>query len=155
MEGSTMNTEIRAAAAGDAEAIADLSGQLGYPATGEEVRARLDQIERRGDGQVFVATEGGAVAGWIHVFGTLVLESPASAEIGGLVVDGKSRGRGIGAALMSAAEAWAREAGHGTVRLRSNVIRERAHRFYERLGYARTKQQVVFARTIAGPGDRR
>jgi catechol 2,3-dioxygenase-like lactoylglutathione lyase family enzyme len=37
------------------------------------------------------------------------------------------------------------------MRVRSNVIRERAHRFYtERLGYEVVKQQMVFGKTLEG-----
>ena len=35
-----------------------------------------------------------------------------------------------------------------TLRVRSNVVRERTHRFYERLGFARLKTQVAFARPL-------
>jgi GNAT superfamily N-acetyltransferase len=70
------------------------------------------------------------------------------AMIRGLVVDASRRGGGIGAALVEAASGWA--AGHGfrTLRVRSNSVRERTHAFYERLGFARTKSQVVFARPV-------
>lgn len=34
------------------------------------------------------------------------------------------------------------------MRVRSNVIRERAHRFYEREGYARIKAQAVFRKQL-------
>ncbi|HEY4595273.1 MAG TPA: GNAT family N-acetyltransferase, partial [Thermoanaerobaculia bacterium] len=66
----------------------------------------------------------------------------------GLVVDESRRGGGIGAALVEAAAEWA--AGHGfrTLRVRSNAVRERTHAFYERLGFARTKSQIVFARPV-------
>jgi len=39
--------------------------------------------------------------------------------------------------------------------VRSNVVRERTHRFYERLGFERIKSQVVFARPvpIRSPAD--
>ena len=59
-----------------------------------------------------------------------------------------SRGRKIGATLVAAAEAWARERGHGRMRVRSNVLRQPAHRFYERLGYAVTKRQAVFDKSL-------
>jgi ribosomal protein S18 acetylase RimI-like enzyme len=38
---------------------------------------------------------------------------------------------------MLVAEAWAREKGCTSVALYSRVDRDRAHRFYERLGYAK------------------
>ena len=44
---------------------------------------------------------------------------------------------------------WARAQGFASMRVRSNVIRERAHRFYEREGYARIKAQAVFRKPLA------
>jgi len=47
-----------------------------------------------------------------------------------------------------AAEQWARVHGFALMRVRSNVVRERAHRFYEREGYARVKTQAVFRKAL-------
>ncbi|MGB9593658.1 MAG: GNAT family N-acetyltransferase, partial [Anaerolineae bacterium] len=109
----------------------------------------LRTIGQRPDHAVFVAEAEGVVVGWVHVYAVATLESPAHAEIGGLVVDEAHRGRGIGRALMERAEAWARGMGLHTVRLRSNVIRAEAHAFYERIGYAPVKTQKVFAKRLA------
>jgi GNAT superfamily N-acetyltransferase len=140
---------VRAARAADAERIAVLSGQLGYPATSTEVRARLQRLE--GDDEhaalVAVAPDGELVA-WLHVHLVHLLELDTQAEISGLVVDDAWRRRGVGALLMRHAEQWAREQGCKTIRLRSNVIRERAHRFYDRLGYELQKTQKVFRKTL-------
>lgn len=140
---------IREATGSDADAIAVLSTQLGYPTTPSEARARLEAVETRSDAQVFVADENGSVLGWVHVFGAHSLESGAHAEIGGLVVEEASRGRGIGKQLMSAVEAWAVSMGYPAVRLRSNVVREAAHRFYEGIGYRSIKRQVVFTKVVS------
>jgi GNAT superfamily N-acetyltransferase len=139
---------IRPATLSDAAAVADLATQLGYPTRPEEAEARLRDVTSRPENAVLVAETDGAVAGWIHVAGTYTVESEPYAEILGLVVDQARRGGGIGAALVAAADDWA--AGHGfrTLRVRSNVVRERTHAFYERLGFARTKSQVVFLRSI-------
>ena len=58
------------------------------------------------------------------------------------------RSAGVGAALLAAAEDWARAQGFATMRVRSNVIRERAHRFYEREGYMRIKAQAMFRKIL-------
>ena len=55
---------------------------------------------------------------------------------------------GIGKLLMERAEMWAREHGCKIVSLRSNVIRERAHAFYERLGYKHVKTQKSFRKVL-------
>jgi GNAT superfamily N-acetyltransferase len=133
---------IRAAEPRDLDAIAVLAGQLGYPATSEAMARRLAALGERD--AVLVADDGGACVGWIHVSVIDSLESDRFAEIRGLVVDERQRGGGAGAALVGAAEAWARNRGCPRVRVRSNVVRERTHRFYERLGYRAVKSQKVF-----------
>lgn len=142
---------LRAARSDDAGAIADLCGELGYPARAADVRARLDVVGRREDELVLVAeSPERTIAGWIHVFGAVRIESAPYAELGGLVVTADLRGKGIGQALVSAAEAWVRERGIGEMRVRSNVIRERAHAFYERQGYRLSKTQKVFVKPLKG-----
>jgi N-acetylglutamate synthase-like GNAT family acetyltransferase len=139
---------IRPAHPEDAPAIAGLATQLGYPTRPEEAERRLGDVISRPENAVLVAEAEGLVIGWIHVAGTHTVETEPFAEIRALVVDEARRGGGLGAELVAAANEWA--AGHGfrTLRVRSNVVRERTHRFYERLGFARIKSQVVFARPV-------
>jgi GNAT superfamily N-acetyltransferase len=55
--------------------------------------------------------------------------------------------------LVAACEAWARRCGLTRIRVRSRVARKDAHRFYEGLGFERSKEQVVFDKTPeAGAG---
>ena len=133
----------------DAPVLARLAGELGYPATADEILGRLQRLLGDPENAVIVAedTETG-VTGWIHVFVCHRLESGPCAEIGGLVVAAGRRGLGVGARLVAAAESWAAEHDLGEIRVRSNVLREGAHRFYERLGYRRVKSQAVFARDL-------
>lgn len=137
---------VRRAIETDSAALAALSTQLGYPTQPAEAAERLAAL---GDaGAVLVAEEDGAVLGWIHVCGIRFFQSPPFAEIGGLVVDEAARGKGIGRLLVAAAVRWAAEQGYGKIRVRSNVIREDAHRFYEREGFRRIKAQAVFDRKL-------
>ena len=138
--------KIRTARPEDAAAVADLATQLGYPTTPEEAEARLRDLETRPENAVLAAEADGAVIGWIQVAGAHRIDSEPYVEIAALVVDAARRGGGIGAELVAAADDWAVRHGFRTVRVRSNVVRERTHAFYERLGFARTKSQVVFAR---------
>jgi len=143
---------VRAMVASDAERVAELCGQLGYPSSAVEVRARFDVLCGRPDEGMFVAADGAAgidaVIGWVHVRPSLTLESDPCAEIAGLVVDAAARSAGVGQALVAAAERWAVEHGYGEIRVRSNVVRERAHAFYRRLGYEVVKAQVNFRKTL-------
>jgi GNAT superfamily N-acetyltransferase len=140
---------IRPATPADSPRLADLTTQLGYPSSSQEVAARLRDLTARPENAVLVAEEDGRAVGWIHVSALYSLEMDPCAQIQGLVVDASRRGGGIGAALVEAAAEWA--AGHGfrTLRVRSNTVRERTHAFYERLGFARTKTQVSFVIPIS------
>ena len=142
---------IRPARPEDAAAIAVLATQLGYPNTTEQAGTRLRDVLAQPVSAVFVAEdEDGAVIGYGHVFGAHRVDSDPFAEIGALVVDETRRSRGTGAALVAAMETWAIEQGYREMRVRSNVIRERAHAFYDRMGFARVKRQQIFARSISG-----
>ncbi len=142
-------TTIRTARNYDAPAIAGLGDQLGYVANRQQIAMRLAGIESEHSSRVFVAENGdGLVVGWLHVASRTQLTEDACAEILGLVVDESARGVGIGADLVRAAEAWARAEGCTRIRVRSRDTRERAHRFYEREGYARNKVQVVLHKAL-------
>jgi GNAT superfamily N-acetyltransferase len=146
---NSVQVSVRLASAGDAERLAVLSGQLGYPATSEEVRRRLRRLQQDGDHAVFVAElPNGHIVGWAHVYLRQLLIVALRAEIGGLVVDEEVRGCGIGRLLMRQVEGWARERGCEAVSLRSNVVRERAHVFYQQLGYENTKKSLTFCKTL-------
>lgn len=133
----------------DEAALAELSEQLGYPSGVTQIRARLADILARDDQQVLVAEDAeGRPIGWIHTLVSYRLESDAFAEIAGLVVAEDRRSHGIGQALLEAAEAWARERGMRRMRVRSNALRERAHGFYVRRGYALHKTSRVFDKAL-------
>ncbi len=147
--GIEMSVRVRLATAADAEQITRLSGQLGYPASTAETLRRLVEIGGNGEHAVLVAESSGLLLGWIHVVVSHSLLTERRAEIAGLVVDEQHRSRGIGQALMEDAEDWARKQGCDSVRLHSNVLRARAHTFYERLGYRVTKLQKAFRKELA------
>jgi ribosomal protein S18 acetylase RimI-like enzyme len=154
MDPSIGPTTIRPMRADDAAAVAALTGELGYPASPDDLSRRIHLASARPESQLLVAEEGGRVIGWLHVYGAYLLESDPHAEIGGLVITEDARGRGVGAALVSAAEAWARERDFAAIRVRSNILRHDAHAFYERLGYRLMKTQKNFRKELAaGPAS--
>lgn len=140
--------KVRFATLEDAEQIAQLAGQLGYPATAAETVQRLAAISGNGQHAVLVADDGGTLQGWIHVVVSHSLLADLRAEIAGLVVDEQHRGRGIGQMLLEDGEQWARQKGCRWIRLRSNVLRPRAHAFYERMGYEVSKVQKAFRKAL-------
>jgi GNAT superfamily N-acetyltransferase len=133
----------------DVAAVARLATQLGYPSTDFQIEQRFHALEQSPDARVLIAeAPDGAVLGWIHVFGRRMLESDPDAEIGGLVVDEATRGRGVGSALVASAEVWAREHGYDVVSVRSNVIRTEAHEFYKSRGYQVLKSQYKLRKRL-------
>jgi len=143
------DVKIRAAVMEDIPAIASLNGELGYPTTPEEMHPRVESILVLPDEHtLLVATVDDAVSAWIQVSLVASIESGTFAEIRGLVVHALHRSLGIGALLVSAAEQWALARGMARIRVRSNVIRERTHAFYERLGYGVKKEQKVFEKML-------
>lgn len=133
----------------DAPAVAELTSQLGYPATYSEIQQRFDRIQFEAGHALLVArTSSGTPCGWIHLRPELSLETGSKLEVAALVIDEKLRGLGIGAKLMSAGENWAQKNGSRIVHLRSNVIRSDAHRFYERLGYQLKKTSHLFEKEL-------
>ena len=140
---------VRVARLSDAPRLAPLAGQLGYPSMPEQLEARLPGILADAEHTIFVAEhKNGEIAGYVDVFLFRTAASDVRAEIAGLVVHEASRSQNIGRMLMARAEDWARENGCRECGLRSNVIREGAHRFYENLGYRVIKTQKSFRKEL-------
>ena len=149
MIADTAKIKVRWARPSDAAQLAELSAELGYPATPREIRERLRRLKPAAAHAVFVAeAPGSGVIGWLHVSRSLLLESPLRAEVNGLVVASAARSQGAGKLLLRAAEQWAREQKCTGMNVRSNVVRERAHAFYEREGYAHYKTQKAFRKHL-------
>ncbi len=140
---------IRRVRAVDAERVAELSGQLGYPTSTKVMKMRLRDVLKDKDAACFVAeaAEGGVI-GWIQLSVTPLLEVERRAEVNGLVVDERTRSRGAGALLLAAGEKWAKGKRCRGMSVRSNVIRERAHGFYVRAGYEHYKTQKALRKEI-------
>jgi GNAT superfamily N-acetyltransferase len=140
---------IRQMQAEDIAAVADLTSQLGYPATESEIKRRYDFIKDRWDARLLVAQRAERlVVGWIHVQATYMLEADPRAAIWGLVVSEAARGTGVGRALVEAAEDWAIRLGFDAIAVNSNAMRERTRGFYEHLGYAVVKTQNAFRKSL-------
>jgi GNAT superfamily N-acetyltransferase len=140
---------LRRARIDDAAELARLSGQLGYPQQADAFERRLRRLLISADHPVLVATEDDTrLLGFIAIERRLLLEAGERVEIVGLVVDDAARRRGIGQALVRAAEDWARTLGVGELAVRSNVLRDQSHPFYEGAGFQRTKTQHVYRKRL-------
>lgn len=148
-------TDITIGRAGPADSpeLARLALQLGYPVEPSVIAKAISDMEGRTDEAVIVARDpDGKVVGWMSVSVVRHFYTPTVAEISGFVVDEAQRGKGIGSRMMDEVLAWAAGAGCPSIRLRANEIRIDAHRFYERLGFKRSKRQIVFTRNTSDSG---
>ena len=149
MPGKENSVKIRRARQAHAARIAELSGQFGYPATGHAMAGRLKMALREKSGACFVAEmKENGVVGWAHASVRPSLEVERRAELNGLVVDERVRSQGAGWSLLQAAEEWARKKRCKGMSVRSNVLRDRAHGFYERHGYEHYKTQKAFRKKL-------
>ena len=148
-----MSTEIRRARFADAAEMARLADELGYPMSSAEAARRLAVLLPNERHHVAVAARGDRLVGWLHVEDRFSLEGGERAELMGLVVDSTARRRGLGRELVAVAERWALARGLSSLTVRSNTVRELSHRFYESLGYSRSKTQHVYSKVIASKSE--
>jgi len=134
---------IRPAVADDAPALARLLAHLGYPADPADLPDRLLRLRSGGD-DAFVAVIDGETAGLatVHSRAVLHLARPV-AQLTALVVPPERRGRGVGRALVAAAEQWARAQGAERLVVTTALHRADAPLFYERLGFEHTGRRYV------------
>jgi GNAT superfamily N-acetyltransferase len=102
------------------------------------LHADLDQIPETysGRGRFWVYRQGEAIVGT-----AAILElSRERAQLCRMFVLPAHQGRGVGQALLDRALEFAREQGYGEVVLESWRVLTRAHRFYERKGFVRFRE---------------
>ena len=129
--------------------MAALAEQLGYPVGTDELAERLAAVAANDHAQVMVAADADdRPIGWIHVEVKRTLVAPLSAQVMGLVVDDAARSGGIGRELLRSAETWAAARGCGRMLVGTRVTRGRAHRFYQREGYAVQKTSYFFEKEL-------
>ena len=135
---------IRAPEAGDMAALADLMTQLGYETRTSEMEMRMEAISANKNYATFVAVCDGRVCGMIGTSTRYTYEhNSPSAAIMALIVSEKVRGRGVGEALIAAAENDLAQRNIGRVAVYTHFRRTRAHEFYEKLGYTKNGFRLV------------
>ena len=126
---------LRPADAGDAEAIAALFTDEGYPAGPSDIVARLERFGSA-HSQVVVAEHEGTLLGFIALHAMPRFEhDDRIVRILALVVDAGARERGVGRALMAEAERIARDLGAAFCEVTAGHHRPDARHLYESLGY--------------------
>jgi ribosomal protein S18 acetylase RimI-like enzyme len=126
---------IRPAAASDADAIAALFTDEGYPAGPSDIVERLGRFSSA-HSQVLVAEHEGEILGFIAIHAMPRFEhDDRIVRILALVVDAGARERGVGRALMAEAERIARDLDAAFIEITAGHHRPEARRLYESSGY--------------------
>jgi len=131
---------IRTATIDDAEAIADLLTQLGYPTTMADAGARIAYLCGDQDA-ILLAANGTQVCGMatVHVL-PVIHYTGTMARVTAFVVDANSRGRGVGKMLLAAIREFASVRKVHRIEVVSGNHRPEAHAFYLAAGYKATEQ---------------
>jgi ribosomal protein S18 acetylase RimI-like enzyme len=141
-----MSVQIREAEAADLPQVLALYAQPGLDDSQvldlDRAREVHAQFARYPSYRLFVACDAQAPERVVGSYALLVMHNLAhmgtpSAIAEDVVVDAGCRSQGIGRQMMAHAVAQAREAGCYKLALSSNRRRERAHAFYESLGFER------------------
>ena len=126
---------IRLADVADADAIARLLDQLGYPTEYVEVPERLERLRANHRAAVLLAERDDEVVGLatVHILSVLNRHRDV-AWLTALVVDESARGAGVGRRLVEAAEEFARQSDCERLSVTTHEHRTDAQSFYARVG---------------------
>jgi GNAT superfamily N-acetyltransferase len=142
--------EVRLAEAGDLDAVAGLAAELAqsFAFSEERFRASYPSLLAEQGARLLLAAHGQQVLGYLLGFRHLTFYANGPvAWVEEIVVEPGGRGRGVGAALMSAFEQWAAAQGCALVALATR----RAAPFYLAVGYE--ESAVYFRKVLAGPAE--
>ena len=136
--------QIRTAIVDDAEPIAGLLTELGYPTAPHAMRQRLEAIAHDSTYSTFVAVSNDTVVGVAGTrLGHYYEKDGTYCQLLVLSIDPAAQRQGIGRRLLESVEAWSIRHGAGDIVVTSGLQRAPAHAFYERCGYARTGFRFV------------
>jgi GNAT superfamily N-acetyltransferase len=132
----------------DQRAASNLLRQLGYDIDPAELASRINRVLANPTHFAAVAEEGSKIHGLVHAYERPALEKAYEVVLQSLVVDQGARKRGIGKALMTAAEAWAKSRGIRQIALHTRIDRDDARSFYEHIGYNLTATSHLMAKAL-------
>ncbi len=116
--------------------------EMGYEFSLDETKEKLLKLINSESDKIFVAIISDEVIGYVHANNYDLIYAPHMKNIMGIAVAEKYKKNGIGKALLSEVEMWAKETNAKGVRLVSGATRTNAHKFYHSCGYSGDKAQV-------------
>jgi ribosomal protein S18 acetylase RimI-like enzyme len=151
-ESPDVDLAVRAAEESDAETLAVLMTELGYKTRTSEMQMRLETIGKDPRYRTFVAVRNGKVCGMIGTFWCHSYEhNNPGGRILALVVAHEARSRGVGRALIAAAENDFAQNNIRRIAVDTRFEREGAHKFYDSVGY--TRNGFRFVKNLAAAAD--
>ena len=139
---------IRNANKEDCPDITKLTNELGYPSSEDKVSEILDMVLEHDDHRLFVAELENKLVAYIHLVSSIRIGSDPFVEVVAFVVHRDYRNKGIGKSLLNETEKWVRSKNIKNIRIRSNIIRQEAHKFFTQRGFNNLKTQEVFLKQI-------
>jgi GNAT superfamily N-acetyltransferase len=137
---------VRPASLADAADVASCLAELGYGTPVEVVTENLVAVAASDADAVFVATESqsATVLGVASVHLLPLFHAPGSlARLTALAVRRSAQRRGVGRALLAAAEAFAWAAGCKRMEVTSGDHRPAAHALYRAVGYLDDERRLI------------
>jgi aminoglycoside 6'-N-acetyltransferase I len=117
-----------------------------------ELEAGMREFRSRSDAEVFIAERAnGSAAGFVEVGARAYADGCDSSPVGYIeawYVEPDLRRRGVGRALLAAAEAWARERGYQEMASDAQLHNEVSHAAHRRAGYAEVDRIVQFRKDL-------
>ena len=136
-QGDLPDADLRSAGLIDADDVAALLSELGYPCDTGDARRRIRTILDNDRQALVVARVDGVVSGLIALdFMYYLPLDTVTCRITALVVTPSARGQGLGRQLLREAERRARTGGAARLELASGSQRSDAHAFYKACGFS-------------------
>ena len=141
---SPFGTDLRSAMIADADDVARLLTELGYPCDIDDAAERIDAIAANDRQALVLARRDGAVCGLVALdFMYYLPLGTITCRVTALVVTPTAQGLGIGRQLLKEAERRARTGGASRIELTSGSQRTEAHAFYRACGYKDSSVRFV------------
>ena len=135
---------LRSASYKDIDQLLTLLNELGYPSDKDTITESLTRYKRSDEYEVLVAEHEGRVLGCISLHVMKLFHTAGNAgRITSLVISSESRGKGIGKALVNAADRYFKSMDCVKTEVTSGDHRKEAHQFYQSEGFVIDERRFI------------